>query len=166
MLKPATSADLDYFYELYMHPEINPYLLYEPMAKTDFEHIYADLLQKAVLYIFSSKGEAVGMCKLVPQQHRNSHTIYLGGVAIDPAHSGKGYGLEMLTEIIVYAKEQQCRRIELSTATTNDRAIRLYERAGFEKEGVLRRYTFLKKENRFLDEILMSWIDKDYFAFL
>jgi putative acetyltransferase len=34
----------------------------------------------------------------------------------------------------------------------------LYEHAGFEKEGVLRKYTHLQSDDRFLDEVLMSYI--------
>ena len=38
------------------------------------------------------------------------------------------------------------------------KAIRLYEKAGFEKEGVLRKYSRMKNENIFLDEVMMSWL--------
>jgi RimJ/RimL family protein N-acetyltransferase len=34
----------------------------------------------------------------------------------------------------------------------------VYERAGFEKEGVFRNYTFLKTENKYLDEQVMSFL--------
>ncbi|MBZ5857507.1 GNAT family N-acetyltransferase [Flavihumibacter profundi] len=142
-----------------MHPAINPYLLYDPMPLPDFAPIFSDLLDKSVLYKFIVEGRAAGMCKLVHQYFRNAHTIYLGGVAIHPDFTGKGYGLQMLQEIIAYAVGKGCRRIELSTGITNEKAIRLYERVGFVKEGVLRNYTWFKNEDRFLDEIMMSWIN-------
>ena len=147
-----------------MDPEINPYLLYEQMNEESFLPIFEDLMQQKVLYIYSSDGQPAGMCKIVPQKYRNEHTIYLGGVAIHPDYAGKGHGLRMMNEIIEYAKRQNCRRIELSTAVTNDKAIRLYERAGFEPEGLLRNYTWLRPQNHYLDEILMSWIDKEFFG--
>lgn len=164
MLNPATSSDFSFFFGLYMHPEINPYLLYELMDEKSFTPVFEELLTQKVLYVFSSDGQPAGMCKIVPQKHRNAHSIYLGGVAIHPDHAGKGHGLQMMNEIINYAKLQGCRRIELSTAVTNQKAIRLYERAGFEPEGLLRNYTWLRSQNRYIDEILMSWLDKDYFA--
>ena len=37
-------------------------------------------------------------------------------------------------------------------------AIKLYKKVGFEEEGVMRKYTYLKSEGRFLDELLMSYI--------
>jgi putative acetyltransferase len=45
-------------------------------------------------------------------------------------------------------------------ATENVRAIELYKKVGFETEGILRKYTYLKREQRFLDELLMSYIFK------
>jgi putative acetyltransferase len=62
----------------------------------------------------------------------------------------------MLEEILALGRERGLLRIELSTATINERAIRLYEKMGFEKEGILRKYTYLKSEDRFLDEVLMA----------
>ena len=59
-------------------------------------------------------------------------------------------------EIIAFAQHQGFLRIELSVATINEKAIRLYKKAGFEQEGVFRKFSFLRSENRFLDEAVMS----------
>jgi putative acetyltransferase len=97
------------------------------------------------------------MFKLIPLTYRTSHIAYLGGLAVHPVFAGKGYGLAMLKEILAYAKQLGFLRVELSVASVNDKAIYLYEKAGFVKEGVLRKYTYLKSENRFLDEVMMAW---------
>lgn len=158
MICKATAADIDFLYGLYMAPTVNSFLLYEQMDLDEFKPVVKELLAKEVLYIFLYKQKAVGMFKLVPLTYRNSHVVYLGGLAIDPALSGKGLGEEMLREIISLAKEKGFKRIELSVATINERAIRLYEKVGFEKEGVLRNFTCLMKENKFLDEAVMSYL--------
>jgi putative acetyltransferase len=62
----------------------------------------------------------------------------------------------MMEEIIAYCRQKNFLRIELSVATENEKAIRLYEKAGFVKEGVMKRFTYLKSENRFLDEVMMA----------
>jgi putative acetyltransferase len=98
------------------------------------------------------------MCKLVPQQHRNAHVLYLGGVAVHPFFAGKGEGIKMMQDIIDYAKQKGFLRIELSVASINEKAIRLYEKAGFVKEGVLKKFTYLKNENKFLDEVMMAYL--------
>jgi arsenate reductase len=158
MLRNATPADFSFFYELYMHPQVNPWLLYEPMEEKSFEPIYADLLGKDCLYVFEQAGEAVGMCKLVPMPYRNSHVLYLGGVAVHPAHAGKGYGQMLLQDILALARQRDFLRIELTVATINTKAIELYKKAGFEAEGVLRQFTYLKSQDRMIDEMLMSYL--------
>jgi len=160
MIRRMSQQDFEFIYELYMHPEVNKYLLYEPMPETEFTPIFADLLQKQIIYIFENTGSAAGMFKLVPYTYRASHVAYLGGLAIHPSRSGKGLGSLMIKEILDYAKKTGVLRVELSVAVINEKAIRLYEKAGFQKEGILRKYTHLKKENQFLDEVMMAWINE------
>ncbi|MBS4063952.1 MAG: GNAT family N-acetyltransferase [Chitinophagaceae bacterium] len=156
MIRKATAADFDFIFELYMHPLINPWLLYEPMEQQRFQPIFEELLNKKVLFVFEADGTGAGMCKLVPFEHRTSHILYVGGIAVHPSFAGKGYGLLLMEEIKTKAAAEGFKRLELSVATVNDKAIRMYERCGFVKEGVLRNYTFLKAENRYLDEQVMS----------
>lgn len=87
-----------------MHPQVNRYLLYEMMDKDAFRPIALELLGKKQIFIYENDGKLVGMCKLVPQQYRDAHKIYLGGLAIHPDHAGKGEGTRMMEEIIAYCK--------------------------------------------------------------
>jgi L-phenylalanine/L-methionine N-acetyltransferase len=161
MIRPATTGDFSFIYSLYMHPEINPFLLYEPMNTEIFRPIFDELIVDDVLYVYYAQDVPTGMFKLVQLKHRTAHIAYLGGVAIDPIFAGKSYGASMLQEIIALGSSMNLRRIELSTATHNRRAISLYEKLGFQAEGVLRNYTYLKNENRYIDEVLMSYLYED-----
>ncbi len=158
MVRFAVSEDFDFIYSLYFHPDINPYLLYEMMEKADFQGVFDDLMSKDSLYIFEEEGRNVGMFKLVPLTYRASHIAYLGGVAVHPHYSGRGLGVQMMKEILALSQQKGFLRIELSAATINEKAIHLYEKVGFQKEGILRRYTHLKSKNEFLDEVLMSFL--------
>jgi putative acetyltransferase len=158
MIRKATPNDFEFIYGLYMHPQINPFLLYEMMDKDAFKPIYEDLIAKNIKYVFEEGGETIGMFKLIPLTYRCSHIAYLGGVAIDVKYAGKGYGNKMITEIIEYAKQQGFLRIELSASIENTKAVHLYEKCGFAKEGILRKYGYLTSENRFIDEVMMSWL--------
>jgi L-phenylalanine/L-methionine N-acetyltransferase len=158
MTRKINPSDFDFIYELYMHPAVNPYLLYEIMSKEDFRPIYNDLLAQNIIYIFSENGQDFGMFKLIPLAHRTSHINYLGGLAIHPKYSGNGYGQKMFLEIIEICRQKNIKRIELSVATTNLKAIKLYEKMGFKPEGILQKYTYLKSENRFLDEQYMAYL--------
>jgi len=147
---------ISYIYILYMHPEVNPYLLYEMMGEETFRPIFEDLIKEEVLFLYKNGLENIGMCKLIRQKYRNEHILYLGGLAIHPDYFGKGFGKKMMQEIIDFCKKKGVSRIELSVAIHNEKAIRLYEKVGFTKEGVLKNYTYLKSKDQFIDEILMS----------
>jgi putative acetyltransferase len=157
MTRTAVKTDFDYFYGLYMHPDVNPFLLYEQMSVEEFRPVFRELQEKGYLYVYQDQeGVPVGMFKLVPQQYRNSHVVYLGGLAIDPLFAGKGFARKMLQEIKVMAIQKGFTRIELTVAVINEKAIRLYEQAGFLQEGRLGNFTFLASENRYIDEVIMS----------
>lgn len=158
MIRKATPADFHFLYYLYMHPQVNPFLLYEYMQQEDFHAVFDELQHKEVLYIFEEQGDDVGMFKLIPQQFRNAHIAYLGGVAVDPGQSGKGLGLKMMEEIKTYARQNGFLRIELTVATSNEKAIQLYVKAGFHHEGVLKKYTYLKSKDHYIDEAVMAFL--------
>lgn len=158
MIRQATLNDFDFIYSLYFHPQVNAFLLYEMMDQPSFQPIYEELMSKDIVFIFEENDQPVGMFKLYAHTYRTAHVGYLGGLAIHPDFSGKGFGVKMMTEILALSKEKGFLRIELSTATTNTRAIALYEKVGFEREGILRNYTNLKSENRFLDELMMAYL--------
>ena len=99
----------------------------------------------------------MGMFKLSSKLHRCSHISYLGGIAIHPSSSGKGHAQQMLREIILLGKEKGVLRLELGVSTINTKAIHIYEKAGFVKEGFLKKYIYLKSEGIFLDDILMAY---------
>lgn len=158
MTRQMSGEDFPFIHHLYMHPATNPWLLYEVMDEHAFNPIFNDLLIKQWVYIYESGGVPTGMFKLVPSAHRTAHIVYLGGLAIHPGKAGQGHGKAMVKEIIALCKQKGFLRIELSTATINERAIRLYEQAGFQQEGVLRNYSWMQAEGRFLDEVMMSYL--------
>ena len=108
MIRKITEKDFDFIYELYMHPGVNKYLLYDPMPATEFKAIFTELLNKDIIYIFQDKGISAGMFKLIPLTYRSSHIAYLGGLAIHPSFGGQGLGFIMLKEILAYAKSLAC----------------------------------------------------------
>ncbi len=156
MNRLALASDFDFIYGLYMHPVINPWLLYEMMDEIEFRPVFDELLARNFLYVHQSENHRIGMFKLVPQKYRNSHIIYLGGIGIHPDHWGKGFGSTMLMEIVELVRTMGFTRIELTVASINAQAIRTYEKAGFKNEGTLKKYTYLKSEDRFIDEQVMA----------
>ncbi len=161
MISMATAEDFPFLYRLYMHPATNPWLLYEVQPMEAFLPELRMLTERQMLYVYSRDGVPVGMFKLQPMKHRNSHIVYLGGVAIDPDHGGRGHGTAMITSAVALSRSQGFRRMELTVATSNTRAIGVYERAGFSFEGVLRDYSYLASEGRYIDEQVMGLLFED-----
>lgn len=74
----------------------------------------------------------------------------------------KGYGNEASIEILDYGfKHLNLHRIYLKVLSKNKRAIKLDEKIGFIKEGVLREAIF--KNNQYHDLIIMSILRDEYF---
>ena len=62
------------------------------------------------------------------------------GYVVDPAHQGKGYATEAVSEVIDFAwKILRLHRIESYVMPRNTRSLRVMEKLGFEKEGISRR---------------------------
>lgn len=59
------------------------------------------------------------------------------GIGLDDAWQGQGLGGPMLAVLINDARVAGCEAVELTTVLTNDRALRVYERAGFREVGVV-----------------------------
>jgi putative acetyltransferase len=71
---------------------------------------------------------------------RRRHAMSLG-ITVAKASQGQGVGQALMTALLDYADNwAQVLRIELTVYHDNARAIRLYERHGFEHEGRLKAY--------------------------
>ncbi|MGC5327936.1 GNAT family N-acetyltransferase [Brevibacillus sp. SYSU BS000544] len=83
-------------------------------------------------------------------------------IAIDHSeHQGKGYGKEALLLMLDYGFGiLNLHRIELNVFSYNDRAIHVYEKLGFKREGVQRDALFYN--HQYHDSILMSILEDEY----
>jgi RimJ/RimL family protein N-acetyltransferase len=84
------------------------------------------------------------------------------GIGIgDPAHWGKGYGTEALHLAIAFAfGELNLRRLSLTVIAYNERAIALYERAGFVREGAFRE--FGERDGAHYDLVLYGLLRREW----
>ena len=74
---------------------------------------------------------------------------------------GKGYGSEMMQLLLQFAfLEVNLRRVTLTVFEYNPRAIRVYEKAGFQQEGRLRK--FLNKEGQRWDMLFMGILREEW----
>ena len=72
-----------------------------------------------------------------------NNTFEIGNICVKPEHQNKGIGTAILKEIIF---ESKGKNIKLQVFKINERAIKLYEKMGFEKvEETKTHYIMMKK---------------------
>ncbi|MEC0091119.1 GNAT family N-acetyltransferase [Paenibacillus macquariensis] len=82
-------------------------------------------------------------------------------IAIGMQQSGKGYGTEAMNLMLRYGFETlNLHRIGLEVYAFNPRAIHVYEKIGFQREGVQR--DWLYSEGKFHDLIMMSILENEF----
>lgn len=69
-------------------------------------------------------------------------------------HTGQGYGKKLIEEMIGWAKKTGLYRLELTTMLHNKAAKALYEKMGFEVEGIKRKLAYIN--GHYIDEYMMS----------
>ena len=91
-----------------------------------------------------------------------SRNGYLGIAIFDKSFWNKGIGTEATMLMIKYAFEYlNLHKILLEVYEYNKRAIRVYEKLGFKREGVLRKNHYLK--GKYHDVIVMGILQEEYF---
>ncbi|MFT7723004.1 MAG: GNAT family N-acetyltransferase [Roseateles sp.] len=161
-LRRVQAADAAAIAEQFADPEVYGGTLQLPFAS---EEIWAqriagmnppaagsnELVLAAVL-----SDELVGLAGLhaVGPSVRRRHAMSLG-ITVARASQGQGVGHALLTALLDYADHwAQVLRVELTVFHDNARAIRLYERHGFQHEGRYKAYAL--RNGRYEDALAMA----------
>ncbi|HVK41097.1 MAG TPA: GNAT family N-acetyltransferase [Phenylobacterium sp.] len=100
------------------------------------------------------EGKVIGTLGLHRQEGRRAHVGVIG-MAVHDAYAGRGAGTALMTAAVEQADLWlNIKRLELSVWTDNTRAIALYERFGFEREGLMRDYAF--RDGAYADALSMA----------
>jgi len=100
-------------------------------------------------------GKVIGLAGLHPAAHaRRAHTAEIG-MTVHDGYAGRGVGSALMQALIDQADRWlNYKRLELTVWTDNTRAIALYERFGFEREGVHRAYSW--RDGEYVDALAMA----------
>jgi putative acetyltransferase len=94
----------------------------------------------------------IGLHREIP--HRRSHAGSIG-MAVHDAYAGRGVGTALMQAVVDLADRWwNIKRLELSVYADNPRAIALYERFGFEREGLHKAYAWRDRE--YVDSLAMA----------
>ncbi|MEO8114424.1 MAG: GNAT family N-acetyltransferase [Phenylobacterium sp.] len=100
------------------------------------------------------EGKVIGCLGLERYENRRGHAGQLG-MAVHDAYAGRGAGTALMAAVIDLADNWlNLRRLELWVYADNARAIALYERFGFEREGLHRAYAW--RDGAYVDSMSMA----------
>ncbi|MFQ5953189.1 MAG: GNAT family N-acetyltransferase [Candidatus Omnitrophota bacterium] len=124
------------------------------------DNILEDKTKKMFAITTGDSGVHIGNCGLFEIDNRSRKAklwIYIG----DKEMWHKGLGREALEQLIAYGFENlDLNKIYLYVVEDNERAQKLYKSAGFSKEGVFRKDTFL--EGRFKDAVYYGLLKNEF----
>lgn len=164
-LTPLRPGDLPAMYEWINNRELvilnGPF---RPVGVAEHEAWFNSVQQRPDVVIFAIRlledDKLIGSCQLhsINRTHRSAELqIRLG----DASQHGKGYGTEAVRLLLEFAfKDLNLRRVYLHVFSTNLAAIRVYEKAGFVKEGVLRKAAYIDGQHK--DILLMAILQEEY----
>ena len=93
--------------------------------------------ERSTLVVARYNGKVIGIASLdVSERERLKHKGELG-ISVLKDYWGNGIGRLLMQEIIKFAISRKIEVIHLSVRSDNERAIKLYEKFGFEKCGVV-----------------------------
>lgn len=156
MLRPATSADFPFIRALAQRPENAPFITDEDDAALG--RYLADPASR--LCIWEESGEAAGFA-LYCQMDEPSGAVELRRLAL--AETGGGRGLAFLKALTDHGfAELGAKRVWLDASGENPRAARVYEKAGYKLEGVLRQHWWRPALGRTVDLLLFGMLRDEW----
>ncbi len=109
---------------------------------------------KTLILVAEVDGKVVGVGEVkIGEFKKNSHTAELG-LAVIKEFRGLGVGKALMKEMLSRAEKKGVEKVWLSVFSTNNAAIRLYQKFGFVVEGVRKKQ--FKINNKYVDELLMA----------
>ena len=113
------------------------------------------LIEKDGPVTYALRGDqVVGWCDIFPEDNpRQCHRGSLG-MGLLPGYRGQGIGTKLLTATLAKAKAFGLEKAELKVYTSNDAAVALYRKCGFDQEGLIKSYR--KVDGRYFDCLVMG----------
>jgi RimJ/RimL family protein N-acetyltransferase len=123
------------------------------------ERRYIRALQRhpdAALFVAElDTGELVGRLSLMRDPHPASSHVADLGLMVSASYRRQGIGSALMAAAETWARESKIEKLELHVFPYNTAAIALYEKLGYEHEG-LRKQHYIRSGGRRLDVILMA----------
>jgi RimJ/RimL family protein N-acetyltransferase len=128
----------------------------------EFEANQSEPEPTVVRMVIEAEGRALGDIDLFHIEQRDRNAVVGLGIWCEEDR-GKGYGTDALRAMLRWAfRHLNMHRIELSVEPENQRAVRVYEKLGFVREGLRREHHF--DDGCFRDEMIMGILRREFEA--
>lgn len=135
------------------------FMMFEPGERPTDINIAKNIIEKSIngdnlVLVATDDENIVGFLSVqrgVPK--RIKHTGYIV-VGIREKFRGKGIGSKLFSELDIWARKNNITRLELSVICSNTVAKHLYEKSGFEIEGVKKNAMIV--DGKYVDEFFMA----------
>ena len=167
LLRPMTPEDTDFVFRHFSSPPVNQYLLDEPPVTEyaqaeEIVQFYLELEGKSYnrwIMVRKSDCQPIGTCGYHKwdKQHFRAEI----GYDLGPDFWGQGYMREALFAVLANGFDQmRLNRIDALVYTENERSIRLLQKLGFMREGLLRDY--FHQDGKFHDHYIFSLLKREW----
>lgn len=143
LLRPVDEADLPRLLQILREPGVARHWS-QPDDNFDRHELLsgddADGAERITTFVIAVDGETVGWIAGWEKLHRDYRHAGID-LFVSTEHQGKGYGTEAIRLVCRYLFEERGHhRLTIDPAADNVRAIRAYEKVGFKRVGIMRRY--------------------------
>ncbi|MED4968325.1 GNAT family N-acetyltransferase [Parageobacillus toebii] len=136
------------------------FMLFEAGERTltpDLQRSQIEAMQNeenSTILVAEADGKLVGyLVARGGRARRNKHTVYIV-IGVLASYRGKGIGTMLFAELERWARTKGIHRLELTVVVNNQRAVSLYRKMGFEREGIKRHSLLI--HGQYIDEYYMA----------
>jgi ribosomal protein S18 acetylase RimI-like enzyme len=120
-------------------------------AHDSFERSIDD--EHSLLLVAESAGRVIGELSATGRPKRPADI----GMSVDSEWRGRGVGTALMHRCVEWARERDVHKLALHVWPHNDAALRLYEKFGFEREGLLRAH-YVRENGERWDVVVMGLV--------
>ena len=111
--------------------------------------------EESMVLVAEADADVVGNVLVSVDRGRATEHIGVLSICVAADWRDVGIGTELVSGAQAWARERGLRKLSLGVFPDNERAIAVYERRGFVREGVRRQQ--YRSNDEFRDELLMAW---------
>jgi ribosomal protein S18 acetylase RimI-like enzyme len=167
IIRTATHADADGIFQLYKTVARQGWGIARQEDEVTMDYIIHNLtngLSDGFVLVAEADGQIIAEIHAYRMGIRIfEHVLSNLTVAVHPDWQGKGVGFDLFSAFLkkVEAEMPHILRVELHARAGNDKAIKLYQKLGFEIEGYLKNRDKMP-DGSFFDDVSLGWMNPNY----